>query len=251
MLCGVAVGTAGILLGIMVYQGTKRKQQKAKEENRHVPYGPYEAFFKRLLDVVLSGMALILLTPILIVTSLFVKIKLGSPVIFTQERPGKINPKTGKEKIFLLYKFRSMTDERDEKGNLKPDAIRLTDFGKKIRDMSIDELPELFNILKGDMSIIGPRPLLVRYLPYYSDRERHRHDIRPGLTGNAQAHGRNTISWERKLNLDIEYVNHVSFLLDMRIVVDTVKALFMKKDVKLNALEDFDEYRKSVQNTNI
>ena len=157
----------------------------------------YRQFFKRFYDVVLSGLALVLLSPLLLITAILVRIKLGSPILFKQERPGK------NEKIFNLYKFRSMTDKRDENGNLLPDEVRLTKFGKILRSTSIDELPELFNIIKGDMSIIGPRPLLVRYLPRYNEEQHHRHDVRPGLTGYAQAHGRNTVSWEEKFKMDV------------------------------------------------
>ena len=153
----------------------------------------YKGYIKRMLDIILSGGALIVLSPVLLVIAYLVKTKLGSPVLFSQDRPGQ------NERIFKMYKFRSMTDERDKKGNLLPDDMRLTSFGRKLRSTSLDELPELFNILKGDMSIIGPRPLLVEYLPYYTDRERHRHDVRPGLSGWAQINGRNAIdSWEQR-----------------------------------------------------
>ena len=164
--------------------------------NSHKPYGPYEKFIKRPLDCVLASCALVVLSPVLGVTAILVKNKLGSPVIFTQERPGKIDPKTGKENIFKLYKFRTMTDERDENGEFLPDEVRLTKFGKTLRSTSLDELPELWNIVKGDMAIIGPRPLLVRYLERYSPEQRRRHEVRPGFSGLAQVHGRNSISWE-------------------------------------------------------
>lgn len=157
--------------------------------------GFYEKYIKRLLDIVLSGAALVILSPVLLITAVLVRIKLGSPVIFTQERPGK------DEKVFKLHKFRSMTDARDENGNLLPDKDRLTGFGKKLRSLSIDELPELWDIFRGKMSIVGPRPLLVKYLPYYTDEERHRHDVRPGLTGLAQVNGRNDLSWEQKFSM--------------------------------------------------
>ncbi|MBQ5389493.1 MAG: sugar transferase, partial [Clostridia bacterium] len=170
----------------------------------------YEKYIKRLLDIVLSAGALIVLSPILLITAILVRVKLGSPVIFCQERPGK------DEKIFRLYKFRSMTDKRDENGDLLPDAVRLTKFGKLLRATSLDELPELWNILKGDMSIVGPRPLLVKYLPLYNEEQKHRHDVRPGLTGWAQVHGRNAITWEEKFAMDVWYVGHVSFLTDVK-----------------------------------
>lgn len=193
--------------------------------NNHKPYGPYERFIKRFLDAFLSTGAIIVLSPVLLVTAILVRTKLGSPVLFTQDRPGK------DEKIFKLYKFRTMTNQRDENGQLLPDAVRLTGFGKKLRATSIDELPELINILKGDMSIIGPRPLLPSYLPYYSEDEHHRHDVRPGLSGLAQASGRSFISWEKIFEYDLEYVRHVSFMIDCKIVIKTFKNVISKNDV--------------------
>ena len=166
--------------------------------------GFYEKYIKRLLDIVLSGCALIILSPLLLVTAIMVRVKLGSPVIFCQERPGK------DEKIFKLHKFRSMADARDENGDLLPDKVRLTSFGRKLRALSIDELPELCDIFRGKMSIVGPRPLLVEYLPYYTAEERHRHDVRPGLTGLAQINGRNNLTWEQKFEFDLEYVQHMT-----------------------------------------
>ncbi|HAP7956823.1 UDP-galactose phosphate transferase, partial [Enterococcus faecium] len=160
----------------------------------------YQLFGKRILDILLSGIALIVLSPIILIVGFLVRIKLGSPIIFKQERPGK------SEKIFSMYKFRTMTDERDHNGEYLPDEIRLTKFGKMLRATSLDELPELWNILKGDMSIVGPRPLLVEYLPLYSEKQRKRHNVRPGLTGLAQVNGRNAISWEEKFDLDVYYV---------------------------------------------
>lgn len=197
----------------------------------------YKYFFKRLFDFILSLAAIIVLSPIYIIVAVLVRTKLGSPVLFTQDRPGK------DEKIFKMYKFRSMTDDRDENGNLLPDEVRVTKFGKLLRSTSLDELPELFNILKGDMSIVGPRPLLVKYLPYYNDMEKHRHDVRPGLTGWAQCNGRNAISWEEKFKLDVYYVNHLSLLLDIKTIFQTVKVVFKHENITLNALEDFDVYR--------
>ena len=186
----------------------------------------YEKYIKRILDVILSGGALIALSPVLLVTAVLVRIKLGSPVIFCQQRPGK------DEKIFKLYKFRSMNDMRDENGNLLPDEIRLTKFGKFLRSTSLDELPELWNILRGDMSIVGPRPLLVSYLPYYTEDERHRHDVRPGLTGLAQVNGRNNLAWEQKFAYDLEYVNHLTFANDVKIIFLTVLKVFARADVQ-------------------
>ncbi len=202
-------------------------------------------YVKRILDIISSLLAIIILSPLLAVTSVLVKTKLGSPVLFKQERPGK------DEKIFTLMKFRTMTDERDENGDLLPDEVRLTKFGKFLRSTSIDELPELFNILKGDMSVIGPRPLLVKYLPYYTEEERHRHDVRPGLTGWAQVNGRNNVTWEEKFSWDVKYVENISLGLDVCILLKTVKnVLSSSDDIVLNAIEDFDEYRKDI-NSNI
>lgn len=208
--------------------------------SNHKPYGPYERFIKRPLDCVLSSLALIVLSPVIGVTALLVRTKLGSPVLFKQERPGK------DEKIFSIYKFRSMTDERDENGELLPDDVRLTKFGKILRVTSLDELPELFNIAKGDMAIIGPRPLLVRYLPYYTEEERHRHDVRPGLTGMSQVHGRNYSSWQDRFSYDLSYVNKITFLGDVKIIFDTVKAVLSHSGVadrsQIHADENGDLY---------
>ena len=187
--------------------------------------GFYEKYIKRLLDSVLSGCALIILSPLLLVTAILVRVKLGSPVIFCQERPGK------DEKIFKLHKFRSMTDARDEYGNLLPDEVRLTSFGRKLRALSIDELPELWDIFRGKMSIVGPRPLLVEYLPYYTAEERHRHDIRPGLTGLAQINGRNNLTWEQKFEFDLKYCRKVSLAVDVQVLLMTIKKVFLHSDV--------------------
>ena len=185
----------------------------------------YQKWLKRLIDIVVSAAGIIVLSPVLLILWILVRVKLGKPAIFTQERPGK------DEKIFKLYKFRSMTGERDEKGELLPDEVRLTAFGEKLRGTSLDELPELFNILKGDMSLIGPRPLLVGYLPYYTKREQLRHSVRPGLTGLAQVSGRNFIAWDDRLAKDVEYVENLSLLLDLKILLKTVMVVFMKENV--------------------
>lgn len=185
----------------------------------------YSKYIKRLLDIIFSLLGIIVLSPVFIVTAILVKIKLGSPVIFTQIRPGK------DEKLFKMYKFRTMTDEKDEDGNLLSDEIRLTSFGKKLRSTSLDELPELFNILKGDMSIVGPRPLLVEYLPLYNETQAKRHLVRPGLTGLAQVNGRNELDWERRFILDIDYVNEVSFILDVYILLKTIQTVFKKEGI--------------------
>lgn len=187
--------------------------------------GFYEKYIKRLLDVVLSAFALIVLSPVIAITAVLVRIKLGSPVVFCQERPGK------DKKIFKLYKFRTMADYRDEKGDLLPDEFRLTQFGKRLRSTSLDELPELWNILKGDMSIVGPRPLLIKYLPLYNAEQKKRHDVMPGLTGWAQANGRNGLTWEERFKLDVYYVEHLSFWLDVKTILLTVKAVFCRQGI--------------------
>ena len=195
------------------------------KKNSHKPYGFYEKYVKRPLDAFLATGALIVFSPILLATAILVRIKLGAPVLFTQDRPGK------NEKVFKLYKFRTMTDERDTEGKLLPDAERLTSFGAALRSSSLDELPELINIVKGDMSIIGPRPLLVQYLPYYTETEKHRHDVRPGLSGLAQVNGRNFVKWDQRLAYDVEYVNRITFLGDMKIVLKTIQKVFRREDV--------------------
>jgi lipopolysaccharide/colanic/teichoic acid biosynthesis glycosyltransferase len=186
----------------------------------------YEKYVKRFLDVLLSLSGLILLSPLMLLVALLVGIKLGFPVIFCQERPGK------DERIFKLYKFRTMTNEKDDRGELLPDEKRLTAFGKFLRASSLDELPELWNILKGDMSIVGPRPLLVSYLPYYTDEEKRRHSVSPGLTGLAQVNGRNCLSWEKKFAYDLEYINDLSFITDVKIIIKTILKVFIRADIQ-------------------
>lgn len=193
-------------------------------QTKHTPYGLYERFFKRALDIFCSLMALLVFWWLYVIVAILVRVKLGSPVLFTQDRPGK------DEKIFKLYKFRTMTDARDENGNLLPDDVRLTKFGKLLRSTSLDELPEVFNILKGDMSIIGPRPLLVKYLPLYNEEQKRRHEVRPGLSGYAQVNGRNSVSWEEKFRMDVEYVDHVTFMGDVKIILGTVLKAFVKRE---------------------
>ena len=197
----------------------------------------YEKYTKRLLDVVLSGGALVALSPVLLATAILVRTKLGSPVIFHQDRPGKGT------KVFRLYKFRSMPDARDAEGNLLPDEVRLTKFGKLLRATSLDELPELWNILRGDMSIVGPRPLLVKYLPLYNEEQTHRHDVRPGLTGWAQVNGRNSITWEDKFRHDVWYVRNISFALDVKIVFLTVKKVFCREGISSGTAATMEEFR--------
>ena len=196
----------------------------------------YRCFFKRFFDFLLSLIAIILLSPVFLVVALLVRTKLGSPILFCQERPGK------DEKIFKMYKFRSMSDERDENGQLMPDEVRLTSFGKKLRSTSLDELPELFNILKGDMSIVGPRPLLVKYLPLYSAEQRKRHDVRPGLTGWAQANGRNAISWEEKFKYDVDYTEKYSFFMDLKIIFMTVRSVLRHEGISSESAATMEEF---------
>lgn len=184
----------------------------------------YQKYFKRPIDILCALAAIIVFSWLYIIVAILVRIKLGSPVLFKQKRPGK------DEKIFELYKFRTMTDERDENGDLLPDDVRLTKFGRLLRKTSLDELPEAFNILKGDMSVVGPRPLLVEYLPYYTEEERKRHNVRPGLSGLAQVNGRNAISWEEKFTYDVEYVDDISFIGDIKIILLTVWKAFVKEE---------------------
>lgn len=193
--------------------------------NRHKPYGIYEKYIKRIVDFCCSFFAIVALSPIMLITAVLVRFKLGAPVIFKQERPGR------NEKIFTLYKFRTMTDAKDKNGELLPDEVRLTKFGRFLRSTSLDELPELFNILNGDMSIIGPRPLMPEYLPYYIAEERYRHDVRPGLSGLAQVNGRSFISWEEIFSYDLEYVRKITFLGDIKIIINTVKKVSQRQNI--------------------
>ena len=211
-------------------------------ETKHKPYGPYEKYFKRLFDIICGLAALLVFWWLYIIVAILVRVKLGSPVLFKQERPGK------NEEIFKLYKFRTMTDARDENGKLLPDEVRLTKFGRALRATSLDELPEVFNILKGEMSLVGPRPLTIQYLPYYSEEERHRHDVRPGLSGLAQVNGRNFIDWDHRLALDVQYVKKITFLGDLRIILQTALKFVKKEDIAVdtNKVEpNFAEERRS------
>ena len=205
----------------------------------------YVKYIKRILDFILSLIALIILSPVFLIIAILVRIKLGKPVIFRQQRPGK------DEKIFTLYKFRTMTDKKDENGNLLPDSERLTKFGKVLRSTSLDELPELINIIKGNMSIVGPRPLAVKYLPYYTEEERKRHSVRPGLTGLAQINGRNCLDWKKRFEYDVEYVNSISISKDLKIIFKTIIKVFNREDIVVRGKGktiDFDEYRKNEVN---
>ena len=207
-----------------------------KSSGSHQPYGPYERYIKRPLDAFLSTGALFVFSPILLVTALLVRLKLGSPVFFTQDRPGK------EGKIFKLYKFRTMTDEKDAEGNLLPDEGRLPAFGRKLRSTSLDELPELFNMIKGDMSVVGPRPLLVQYLSRYNKYQARRHEVRPGFTGPAQVNGRNDQTWEEKFDWDVRYVDQITFLGDMKIVLKTVRTVVKKEGISSDHSATMEEF---------
>ena len=216
---------------------------RRKKMNEMSTNDKYEKYIKRLLDCTLATGALVVLSPVMGAIALAVRKNLGTPVLFAQERPGRIDPKTGEEKIFKLYKFRSMTDEKSSNGEFLPDEARLTKFGRFLRSTSLDELPELFNIIKGDMAIVGPRPLLVRYLPRYTEQQRRRHEVRPGLTGLAQVHGRNTVSWEDKFNWDVQYVDNITFLGDVKIIIDTIKSVLSREGISSETSATMEEFR--------
>lgn len=204
----------------------------------------YKQFFKRFYDIVLSGLAIIVLSPILLVLIICGRIGMKGNPFFTQLRPGR-KDKNGQEKIFKLIKFRTMTNEKDEEGNLLPDEKRLNRYGKILRATSLDEIPELLNILKGDMSIVGPRPLLVKYLPLYNEEQKHRHDVRPGLTGYAQAHGRNAVTWEEKFKMDVWYTQHISLFGDLKIIIDTVFAVLKRDGINSETSATMEEFKGS------
>lgn len=206
-------------------------------KNTHVPCGPYEKYFKRPIDIFCALLAIAVFWWLYILVAILVRVKLGSPVIFCQERPGK------DEKIFKLYKFRTMTDARNEEGELLPDEVRLTHFGKILRSTSLDELPEVWNILKGDMSVVGPRPLLVKYLPLYNERQACRHEVRPGLTGWAQVNGRNAITWEEKFELDVQYVGRILFWEDLKIILFTVKKIIIREGISSDTSATIEEFK--------
>lgn len=213
----ISIFAGGIAFVMEILAEKKIKKKKYR--------GIYERFIKRPMDCFLATLSLLFLSPVILILSLLVRVFLGSPVLFEQDRPGKDG------KVFKLYKFRTMTDKRDEDGQLLADEKRLTTFGKVLRSSSLDELPELFNIIKGEMSLIGPRPLLVKYLPLYNEEQAKRHDVRPGLTGLAQSRGRNSLSWEEKFKLDVEYVNHITFLGDLKIIVDTIRSVLNSEGI--------------------
>ncbi len=202
----------------------------------HRPYGPYERYIKRPLDAFLSTGALLVFSPVLLITALLVRLKLGAPVFFTQDRPGKDG------KIFKLYKFRTMTDKKDAEGKLLPDEDRLPAFGRKLRSTSLDEMPELFNMIKGDMSVVGPRPLLVRYLPRYNKHQARRHEVRPGFTGLAQVNGRNDLTWEEKFDWDVRYVDRITFLGDVKIILKTVQTVVKKEGISSDHSATMEEF---------
>lgn len=212
---------------------------------KHKPYGPYEKFIKRPQDFLCALLATIVLSPVMLVTAILVAVKLGRPVLFKQERPGR------NAKIFTIYKFRTMTDQRDAEGKLLPDEVRLTSFGKKLRATSLDELPELFNMLKGDMSVVGPRPLMPKYLPRYNERQARRHEVRPGFTGLAQVHGRNSISWEEKFDWDVKYVDHITFLGDWKIIFETVKTVLRREGITSDTSVTMEEFMGSEEQQNV
>lgn len=232
LICSVVAVIAGVF--DQIGQAKERREAKKTGKSIHKMNGPYEQFFKRPLDAFLSAGALIVLSLAMAITAVLVKLKLGSPVLFTQERTGLNN------KPFKLFKFRTMTDEKDDQGNLLPDEDRLTSFGKKLRATSIDELPSLINVIKGEMAVIGPRPLPTDYIHYYTDDEIHRHDVRPGITGLAQVNGRNYVTWEDKFSMDNEYANNVSAKEDAEILGKTVAVVFEESDIETASVIEHD-----------
>ena len=239
-MAGAVIGSASYFMGKQAGNHKKKELDGIDEIILH-KQGIYEKYIKRSQDFLCALFAAIVLLPVMLITAFIVRIKLGSPVIFEQERPG-LNGK-----IFTLYKFRTMTDARDEYGELLPDEVRLTKFGKLLRSTSLDELPELINVLKGDMSMVGPRPLLVRYLERYTPYQARRHEVRPGFTGYAQVHGRNAITWEDKFNYDVEYVDNITFLGDWKIIFQTVKTVLKREGISSGTSETMEEFRVSLQ----
>ena len=227
----ISIFAGGIAFVVETLAAKKAKNIKSK--------GIYEKFVKRPMDCFLATLCLLIFSPLMLILAILVRIFLGSPVLFEQDRPGKDG------KVFKLYKFRTMNDKKDENGELLADEMRLTAFGKILRSSSLDELPELFNIIKGEMSLIGPRPLLVQYLPLYNREQARRHEVRPGLTGLAQSRGRNSLSWEEKFSLDVEYVDHITFLGDMKIIVNTVNQVFKREGISDDSGVTMEEFRGS------
>lgn len=225
-----------ITVGTTITSGLTNMLKEKKQTAASHKQSFYEKYIKRPQDFICALAAVIVLSPVMGVTAFLVRLRLGKPVLFTQDRPGKNG------EIFKLYKFRTMTDARDEKGDLLPDDVRLTKFGRMLRSTSLDELPELFNILKGDMSVVGPRPLLVKYLDRYDGHQARRHEVRPGFTGLAQVHGRNSISWEEKFDWDVKYVDHVTFLGDWKIILDTVRVVLKKEGISSNTSATMEEF---------
>lgn len=237
-----AIGVCSLLLGSLTGAvGGKREREDRGAENgekgKHRPCGPYEAYVKRPLDLMIAFTGLLFLSPVYLILAVLVRVELGSPILFTQDRPGKDG------KIFKLYKFRTMADTRDGNGELLPDEKRLTGFGKRLRSTSLDELPELFNILKGEMSLVGPRPLLAEYLPRYNERQARRHEVRPGLTGLAQVHGRNAVFWEEKFELDVRYVEHITLVRDLKIIFKTIGAVLKKEGINSETAATMEKFR--------
>lgn len=232
-----AAGSVAIYTVRKKYKTVKKSMSVDQTDAQVHRQGIYEKYVKRPQDLCCALAAIIVLSPVMAVTALLVRIKLGTPVLFKQERPG-LNGK-----IFTLYKFRTMTDEKDSEGNPLSDEERLTSFGKLLRSTSLDELPELFNILNGDMSVVGPRPLLVKYLPLYNEHQARRHEVRPGFTGYAQVHGRNAISWEKKFDLDVEYVDHVTFLGDWKVIFQTVKTVLKREGISSETAVTMEEFK--------
>lgn len=241
---GKIIIVGSIVAGVIDRIKQKKAERKSVEKGKeiHKPYGIYEKFLKRSLDFGLSILALIVLSPVMVITAILIKKKMGSPVLFMQERPGK------DEQIFKILKFRTMSERKDNNGELLPDIERVGKLGKFLRETSLDELPELINIVKGDMSFIGPRPLLIQYVSYYTEQEKHRHDVRPGLSGLAQIHGRNTLSWDERLVCDLKYVRHITFKTDLIIMLKTIQKVLKKEDIILSGTDesilDFDVERK-------
>ena len=231
VIVAISIFAGGVAFVMEIMAERKMKNKKCK--------GVYEKFIKRPMDCFLATLCLLIFSPLMLILAIFVRIFLGSPVLFEQDRSGKNG------KVFKLYKFRTMTDKRDENGQLLADELRLTAFGKMLRSSSLDELPELFNIIKGEMSLIGPRPLLVQYLPLYNQEQARRHEVRPGLTGLAQSRGRNSLSWEEKFKLDVEYVDHITFLGDLKIIVDTVVQVLNREGISDNTGVTMEAFRGS------